>query len=160
MGIIVLLLLFPYIDANYFYYNRVEKRTEILEKVISLDKEKITEDEILKAEYASILNEISKQKDGSLGSVFITTNSKEVDRNKFVSGAAVAWGVAFLCIFIKFEKRWYKIFGLLLFALIGWGIGYVFMKLPTIISPICNYVAGPGIQVVLIGILATSGKKK
>ena len=31
--IVVILLLFPYIDANFFYYNRVEKRIDIQKAV-------------------------------------------------------------------------------------------------------------------------------
>ena len=94
--LVIVLLLFPYIDANYFYYSRVEKRIDILNKVTEMDEEIIQ-----KEEYNSILNEISKQKDGSLGSVFVTKNSSEVQRNKFLSGALLSWIVAIVCLFVK-----------------------------------------------------------
>ena len=63
IGMVMILLLFPYIDANFFYYNRVEKRIAILNDVAGIEKEKLLDNDILKAEYESILAEISKQKD-------------------------------------------------------------------------------------------------
>lgn len=35
------ILLFPYIDSNFLYFSRMEKRIEIFEKVMELDQEKI-----------------------------------------------------------------------------------------------------------------------
>lgn len=34
------ILLFPYIDSNFLYFSRMEKRIEIFEKVMELDQEK------------------------------------------------------------------------------------------------------------------------
>lgn len=156
---VIVLLLFPYIDANYFYYSRVEKRIDILDKVTEMDKEVIQNNIILKEEYNSILNEISKQKDGSLGSVFVTKSSNEVQRYKFLSGALLSWIVAIICLFVKMEKWWYKLFGLLIFGLIGGGIGYISMILPTVISPMCNYIIMPILQCILFGMLITGGNE-
>lgn len=158
--IIVILLLFPYIDANFFYYNRVERRIDILTKALEIDKEKINDNEILKEEYRSILNEIGKQKDGSLGSVFITQNSEMVNRWKFFTGAVVLWIIAFICLFVKMDSWWYKIFGFVLFGIIGCLVGYIFMILPTVISPKCNYIMVPILQLVIFGILITGTNKK
>lgn len=44
--IMVTLILFPYIDANYFYYNRVEKRITILNKIAEIDENKIMDNKI------------------------------------------------------------------------------------------------------------------
>ena len=104
--VVVFLLLFPYIDANFLYYNRVEKRISILKEIMELDKDKLKESPELEAEYQSILEEVSKQRDGSLGIVF----------------------------------------------------GGIAARVPTIINPICNYILMPLLQLILIGILATSGK--
>ena len=41
--LIVGVLLFPYIDANWLYYGRVEKRIEILDRMSKLDKERISD---------------------------------------------------------------------------------------------------------------------
>lgn len=157
--LVIGLLLFPYIDANYFYYSRVEKRINILDKVTKIDRDEIENNTILKEEYYSILNEISKQKDGSLGSVFITKNSNVVKRYKFLSGALLSWVVAIICLFVKMEKWWYKFFGLLVFGLFGAGIGYISMILPTVISPVCNYIIMPILQCILFGMLITSSSK-
>lgn len=157
---VVILLLFPYIDANYFYYNRVEKRINILNKVIEIEEEQVKNNPILEAEYNSILEEISRQKDGSLGSVFITSNTKQVNIIKFVTGATMLWLIAILCLFIKMEKWWHRFVGLFIFALLGILLGYISVIVPTIINPIINYLLMPILQIVLVGILATSGKKK
>ena len=49
--LVMVLLLFPYIDANYFYYSRVEKRINILDKVTEIDKDEVQNNTILKEEY-------------------------------------------------------------------------------------------------------------
>jgi len=157
---IIALILFPYIDANYFYYNRVEKRINILTKIAEIDTSKIANNNILSDEYDSILTEISRQKDGSLGSVFITQNSPNVKRNKFITGALLTWVLAIMCLFMKMERYFHKFLGLVVFGMLGAGIGYISMIIPTIITPTCNYVMMPILQLVLVGILATSGNKK
>lgn len=157
--IVVALILFPYIDANYFYYNRVEKRINILYKVNELDMEKISQNKVLLEEYNSILDEISKQKDGSLGSVFITKNPVEVNRGKFISGGSISWLLAVVCLFIKFDKKRDKLIGVILFLLIGSALGFVSMILPTVFAPMCNYIAMPLLQLVLVGMLATGSSK-
>lgn len=158
--LIVGVLLFPYIDANYFYYGRVEKRIEILYQISKLDKETMVDNPILVDEYNSILQEISKQKAGSIGSIFITENSKEVKRNKFIWGGLLGWILSIICLFIKLEKFWYKILGFCFFGLLGAGLGYVSMILPTIISPICNYIIMPSLECILFGIFISSSNKK
>ena len=45
--LVIVLPLFPYIDANYFYYSRVEKRINILDKVTKIDKDEIENNNIL-----------------------------------------------------------------------------------------------------------------
>ena len=158
--LIVGVLLFPYIDANWLYYGRVEKRIEILDQISKLNKETISDNPILIDEYNSILQEISKQKDGSIGSIFITESSKEVKRNKFIWGGFLCWILSVICLFIKMEKSWYKILGFILFGLLGAGVGYVAMILPTIISPLCNYIIMPFLQCILLGMFITSSNKK
>lgn len=43
LGLIIFcfVLLFPYIDSNFLYFSRMEKRISILERVMELDQEKI-----------------------------------------------------------------------------------------------------------------------
>lgn len=155
--IMIVLILFPYIDANYFYYSRVEKRINILNEITELDENRFSNNEILQNEYLSILKEIEKQKDGSLGSVFITDNSQTVNRNKFLSGAVLSWVIAMVSLFIKMEKWWYKLVSLLLFGIIGMALGYFSTIIPTIVSPKCNYIFMPIMQCVVFGMLITGG---
>ncbi len=156
--IVVILLLFPYIDANFFYYNRVEKRIDILKAVSDIETEKIENNPILKAEYENILEEISKQKEGSLGSVFITNNTSKVSRYKFLTGAILSWLVGVLCLFIKIDKISQRIVGILFFAILGCILGYISTLIPTIIDPKCNYILMPILQLVLLGVLVTNNK--
>lgn len=156
--IVVILLLFPYIDANFFYYNRVEKRIDILKTVSDIETEKIENNPILKAEYENILEEISKQKEGSLGSVFITNNTSKVSRYKFLTGAILSWLVGVLCLFIKIDKVSQRIVGILFFAILGCILGYISTLIPTIIDPKCNYILMPILQLVLFGVLVTNNK--
>lgn len=159
IAIVIFLLLFPYIDANFFYYNRVEKRISILKDISDIEKEKMESNPILKAEYDNILEEISKQKNGSLGSVFITDNSSRVSKYKFLTGAILSWMLGVLCIFIKMDRIWQRIVGLLLFIVFGFILGAVSVMVPTIIEPKCNYILMPMLQIVLLGILVTNSKK-
>lgn len=156
--IVVILLLFPYIDANFFYYNRVEKRIDILKAISDIETEKVENNSILKAEYENILEEISKQKEGSVGSVFITNNTSRVCRYKFLTGAILAWLVGVLCLFIKMDKVSQRIVGGLFFAILGCLLGYISTLIPTIIEPKCNYILMPILQLVLFGVLVTNNK--
>lgn len=158
--LIVGVLLFPYIDANWLYYGRVEKRIKILDQISKLDKEKIEDITILTDEYNGILQEISKQKEGSIGSIFITESSIEVKRNKFICGGFLCWILSIVYLFIKMEKFWYKIFGFIFLGLLGAGVGYISMILPTIISPLCNYIIMPFLECILLGMFITSSNKK
>lgn len=156
---IVFLLLFPYIDANYFYYNRVEKRISILKQILDISEEQVKNNPVLEDEYQSILTEISKQKDGSLGALFITNNTPRVNWIKFITGGIIAWLLSIICLFIKTEKGWYKPIGFFIFVLLGIVLGAISVKIPTIISSICNYIFVPALQCVIVGLLVTSGKK-
>lgn len=71
IGIIVFcfVLLFPYIDSNFFYFSRIEKRIDILEKVMALDETKINGNQAFMNEYQNILQEIEQQSDRSINSV-------------------------------------------------------------------------------------------
>lgn len=159
-GIIIVLLVFPYIDANYFYYNRVEKRIEILKKISELDKSEIRDDLILKEEYDSILKEIGRQKEDSVGNIIITDSNSSVKTKKFLSGGILCWCIAFVCIFIKMGKRWNNIFGVVIFIVMGVVLGYIAVIIPTVFSPKCNYIFIPVLQFSILGILVTGNNKR
>lgn len=153
---VIVIIIFPYIDANFLLYNRVEKRITILQDFSEIDYEKIEGNVVLRDEYESILSEISKQKEGSLGSLFITKCSEKVKKYKFITGALIFLAVGVMCIFVKMEKWWHRIVGLLFLGVVGGIMGKVSVMIPTIVSPIFNYIFMTLIQIVLIGPLVTS----
>lgn len=155
--IFVLLLLFPYIDANFFYYNRVEKRVNILKEFSEIDYEALKDNPTLEGEYQSILSEIDKQKSGSISSIFITESTKQIKTYKFLSGGILFWLLSLLCLFIKMNGPMDRVLGVIIFAIMGGAFGCVALLLPTIISPLCNYIFVPLIEVVVFIILITSG---
>lgn len=67
--VFILIIIFPFIDSNFLYFHRAEKRIAILQKIIDLDMTKIEEDVILNAEYNSILRDISQQESRYLNTV-------------------------------------------------------------------------------------------
>ena len=158
--LIIVLLLFPYIDANFFYYNRVDSRVEILNKISQLDGDKINSNEILKSEYDSILQEIEKQKNGSLGSVFNNEKDITISWIKFLSGGSIAWILAIYCLFIKFKSMRDRIIGIIFSLLLGALLGGISVAIPTLINPMVNYIGFPVLIITIIGILATYGSKK
>ena len=89
--LLTVLVLFPYIDANFFYYNRVNDRIDILTKVSEINVEQIQENEILYKEYNSILTEIEKQSSGNIGSVFIKEADNTVNLIKFITGGVLVY---------------------------------------------------------------------
>ena len=64
--ILVIAIIFPYIDANFFYYSRIEKRVSILQNLSEIDIEKVSQYPELRREYDGILSEIQKQRELSV----------------------------------------------------------------------------------------------
>ena len=46
--IVILLFLYPYIDANFFVYNRLDQRIEVLDRFSKLDRDTINDNILLK----------------------------------------------------------------------------------------------------------------
>lgn len=170
IGVIVILL-FPYIDSNFFYFSRIEKRIDVLEKVMSLDQETINENEILSGEYQSILLEIKQQNEHSIKSVtdtitegvngigdfFRAKNSTEDGKPwiKFLTGA-VWFIILTICVpFMKtvFEKKGERFIAFIIMTIITLIVGTIFSLIPTILSPWVNYIAFPLMQLIVICIL-------
>ena len=151
----------PYIAANVFYYQRINDRIDILQKISEIDSESLADNQILLDEYNRILSKIDKQSDGSLGSVFIKETDSTTNIIKFLSGALMFWVLAISCFFIKgFKNIGYKIFGFILCVMVGAAFGFIARAIPTIITPIVNYIGFPIVIIVVIALLATGGKKK
>ena len=155
------LLVFPYVDANVFYYNRVENRIKILQMISTLDKETIESNPILKNEYNNILSEIDKQKDGSLGSIFSNTQDRTVLILKFITGGCLFWLLGICSLFVRYEKKLYKLICFVVILAVGALSGGLATIIPTVVNPLVNYICYPIVLIVIICLLATySGKSK
>ena len=148
--IMVFLLLFPYIDANIFYYNRVNSRIEILNKMSEIDVEKIQNNEIFMKEYNSILDEIEKQTEGNMGNIFMHENDEKVDTIKFISGGMVFWGIAISYLYGENRNLKNIKYGFFPMIIIGFIFGVIARQIPTIISPIINFI---GFPILILGIM-------
>jgi len=159
--LIVILVLFPYIDANIFYFNRVKNRIEILEKMSEFNTESIESIPALKNEYDSILNEIENQSNGSLGSIFIKETDKTINTIKFVTGGFLVWLLAIACFFMKrFKNLGHRIATIILLTIVGGITGGISRAIPTLITPMVNYIGFPLLLIILLALLATSNSKE
>ncbi len=158
--ILVFLLLFPYIDANYFYYHRVNNRIEIVTKMMSIDKDKIRENSVLMKEYENLLVEIEKQSDGSIGNVFVNEKNPSVQRIKFITGGSLMWLLAIMALVSKGNTFRNRIITAVVLAVIGCVTGGLSKIIPTIISPIVNYIGFPMVLIVLLALMMTGTATK
>lgn len=159
--IVLLLLLYPYIDANFLIFSRINKRIDILERITKLDTDKIGSNSALQNEYNSIIEEIIAIQDKSVGSIATrqdTTNEKII---KFISGGILFW---FISLFVLFQKNkresisiFKKIFNNLMTTALCVGLGYLLAlvgrSIPTIINVWINAIAFPCIQIAIIGLI-------
>ena len=79
---IIVLIVFPYLDANFFYYNRIEKRIDNLTSIVELNDDKIHKNQGLLLEYESIIREINDANQKSLNRFYWKTRNNEKTREK------------------------------------------------------------------------------
>ena len=159
--LIIVTIVFPYIDANFFFYNRIEKRVSILQSISEIDIEKVSQDPVLQEEYDAIISEIEKQRELSISNVI---SSKQTTNNvpllKFLSGGALAWIIALCVPFMnKFNDNKTKVLAFLLLILFGGilgGIGYI---IPIVFNPWINYIGYPVLQLMALIALAIKPKQ-
>lgn len=157
---LVFLLLFPYIDANFFYYRRVNNRIDILTKITAIDRVKVQENEILKQEYDNLLTEIEKQTDGSIGSVFVKETDPRVQQMKFITGGSLIWITAVAVLFSKANTKKNRIISFVVLIIVGFLTGGISKIIPTIITPMVNYVGFPLLIIILVALLMTGNTEK
>lgn len=167
-----IVLLFPYIDSNFFYFTRIEKRISILERVMELDEAKINSNQVYKDEYQSILQEIEQQSDRSVNSVMnkttmyinsIVTAGKGQGNSwiKFFTGAIWLLIVTICIPFLNtFKKRNDKILAFILLLIVSILVGWFFSIIPIIFTPIVNYIGVPILQIILVIIIVSKSNKK
>ena len=157
--VLVLLIVFfwimPYVDSNLWYYDRMEKRVQILEQIASLDMSKIEANEVLKSEYQSILNEIQIQEDIRLGSIInkFANCISEIfggvsdEGNPWIKAFTGAFWFILITILIPFmntfKSKREKMMGFLLFAIFSLIACVVCANIPIIINPFINYIGIP-----------------
>ena len=159
--IVLLCFLFPYLDANLFYYKRINDRVDILSKVASLDESTIRNNPTLQKEYESILSEISNQPESMLTNLLVKETNPRTNTIKFISGGVFMWFLAICCFFINgFEKPWHRIIVVILFILFGTVLGFIAKATPNILSPWVNYIGFPIIELIVLALFITSSKKE
>lgn len=173
LGILVfIILIFPYIDSNTFYYTRMEKRISILEHLTQLDETTINSNPVYRQEYESILQEIQLQRERSVNSIatqlFDTVNSSWTtgkDRGnkilKFISGA-IWFLIVTICVpFMNtFKKRSDKLVAFIVMIILSTIVGCIFMAIPIIYRSWINYFVIPIAQLVIVIVLVGKKDKK
>ena len=162
--IIIAIVIYPIIDANFLYYNRANKRIDIIQKVIGIKEEDIKRDKRIEEEYNSILNDMNKQNQNYINNVFVTETSTAKNIAKFISGAWLFALVGLIMPFSKDKKSGKRfsannIGGAILCFIIAGVIGYICMKIPSIINVGIDIVLYQIIVIFLAYTISTSGKK-
>lgn len=161
--ILLAIVLYPIIDANFLYYSRTNKRIEIIQKIVSIDENDIKKDERIEKEYNSILNDMNNQSDNYISNVFREENSLIGNIAKFLAGS---WIFIIIGVVLPFTKDKVKgkitmnnVLGGILCLVIAVIIGFLCIKLPNIINIWVNLVLYTIILTFLVYTISTSGKK-
>lgn len=174
-GIIIILifviLIFPYIDSNTFYYSRIEKRISILEHLTQLDESKINSNPVYQEEYDSILQEIAMQRDRSVNSLvtgliegvntsLVTGKNQGNKAIKFITGS-IWFLIVTICVpFMNtFKKRSDKLVAFIVMIILSVIVGCIFMAIPIIYKPWINYIVIPIAQLIFAVALTTKKDK-
>ncbi len=65
----IVVLLIPYIDSNFFYFTRIEKRINVLDKIMAVDPDTKNSNQAYVDEYQRILLEMEQQSERSINSL-------------------------------------------------------------------------------------------
>ncbi len=162
--VILAIVLYPIIDANFLYYNRTNKRIEIIQKVVSIDVNDIKRDERIEEEYNSILNDMNTQSNNYISNIFQKESNNGKNIAKFISGS---WIFIIVGIIMPFSvdkskgKRFTfnNIMGGVLCLIIAGFLGYVCYIIPNIINFGVNLILYQIVLIFLAYTIATSNKK-
>lgn len=173
IGILIfIIIIYPYIDSNTFYYSRMEKRISILEHLTQLDESKINSNPVYREEYDSILQEIAMQRDRSVNSLVtgllddvntsLTTGKNQGNKAiKFITGS-IWFLIVTICVpFMNtFKKRSDKLMAFIVMIILSVIVGCIFMAIPIIYKPWINYIVIPIAQLIFAVALTTKKDKK
>lgn len=164
---IIVLIVFPYLDANFFYYNRIEKRIDNLTSIVELNGDKIHKNQGLLLEYESIIREINDANQKSLNTFNNSTDNEFDFWAKAISGGLLFAIVGIIGLFKKnntkmtfsiFFKNNFLIFIVCsLFAVI---LSFIFSKIPTLGNVWVNVIAAPIVELIIIYLFTKSNNKK
>ena len=165
--IVILLVLYPYIDANFLVFSRINKRIDILERVTQLDLDKINNNSALYKEYNSIIEEISTIREKSVGTITTRQDTYNDKTIKFISGGSLFWLVSLIVLFSKNKKdnisALKKIYSNMMSAILCVVLGYFFAligkNIPTIVNIWINAIGFPCIQIAIIGLIVYGTSK-
>lgn len=167
--IVLSIIVFPYIDANFLYYSRIEKRIDNLIDLVELSGKGIEESVVLFAEYNNIIEEIKVAQDRSMSTLFENKEDTTYEYwAKFLSGASLFWliGVVILLQKDKSHKLTFSYFiknNFFIFTfciVIGGLIGFIFSKLPTLGTVWVNVVCVPVLQFIVAYFLLNKSENK
>lgn len=82
-------LAFPFLDANYFFHNRIETRIDNLVKMTSLSGKSIEETPELMSEYNDILQDMASTRQETDYNIALKGTTESDTKVKFWSGASV-----------------------------------------------------------------------
>lgn len=165
--IVLLLVLYPYIDANFLVFSRINRRIDILEKITQLDLDKISENPALQKEYYSIIGEISAIQEKSVGAITTRQDTSNEKTIKFISGGSLFWLISLIVLFSKNNKNnvsaLKKIFNNLMSAilcvLLGYFLALIGKSIPTIVNVKINAIGFPCMQIAIIGLIVYGTSK-
>ena len=167
VALVIGVIVFPYIDANFLYYDRIEKRISNLQNMVALSGMPLAENEALNAEYQSILAEMETAREKALSNATNSEDTLHDRRVKFFAGAGLWYIVAVGVLFTKkktekwsFKKAFNNFCSSTLCLGIGSGIGWVFTKIPTLGNVEFNAVLTLILEVVVLWLLIEQPKKK
>ncbi len=162
--LILAIFLYPIIDANFLYYNRTNKRIEIIQKIISIDENAIKKDKRIENEYNSILEDMNNQSNNYINNIFQKETNKERNIAKFLAGSWIFILVGIIMPFTKDKKNGKRftlnniMAGIFCFVIAGI-LGFICVKIPNIINFGVNIVLYLIILIFLTYTISTSGKK-
>lgn len=162
--IILAIVFYPIIDANFLYYNRTNKRIEIIQKIVSIDEQDIKRDKRIEEEYNSILNDMNAQSNNYISNIFQKETSKGKNIAKFISGAWLFILVGLIMPFTIDKNKGKRftannIMAGILCIIIAGILGYICMKIPNIINYGVNIILYQIILIFLAYSISSSSKK-
>lgn len=162
--IILAIVFYPIIDANFLYYNRTNKRIEIIQKVISIDENDIKRDDRIAEEYNSILNDMKDQSNNYMNNIFQKETNLGRNIAKFIAGSWLFILVGLIMPF-SIDKNKGKRFTVnnilagIVSLMIGCTLGYICLKIQNIFNFVVNIILYQIILIFLAYTISTSNKK-